>query len=187
MLLRITRFIGVAMLAFVVSACSTVTKHKYQSIGHSKRPSVERIKFDPSTLKQGSGEAHLVGRVYLRDNQLFQEYVGAQVEVVLNPVSQASTQWFKEVCQRGKRLVGEVDPLYEHAMLIVKSNDYGQFAFPNVPTGEYYISSRIYRWDEAPFSGPVEYGGLLAKKVTLTAGAVSVDLNQQNACPGYYH
>lgn len=181
------RLVVMAVLAAIVAACGTVTQYRYKSIGHPKRPSVERIKFDPSSLQQSAEQSHLVGRVYLRDERLFQEYVGAQVEVVLNPVSPSSTQWFKEVCQRGKRLVGEIDPLYEHAMLLVRSNDYGQFAFPSVPAGEYYLSSRVYRWDETPFSGPVEYGGLLAKRVKLEAGAVSVDLNQQNACPGYYH
>lgn len=186
-MMRKLHFAGVALLSLILSACGTVTSYKYKSIGHSKRPQVERVAFNPSDIKQSGGEVHLVGRVYLRDQFRNEERVGNGVDVVLNPVSKASTQWFTEVCRRGKVLVGEVDPLYEHAMDIVKTNEFGQFAFPGVAPGEYYLSTRLYWQDTAPFSGPVEYGGLLAKKVKLTGDAVAIDLSQKDRCPGYYH
>lgn len=177
------------LLVSVISltACGTVTQYRYQSISHSKRPQVERVKFNSADIKKGSDVAHLVGRAYLREVKNNQERVANFVEVVLNPVSTASTQWFNEVCRRGKVLKGTVSPLYEHAMYKTKTNNYGQFAFPNIPTGEYYLSTKLYWMDTEPRSGPVEYGGLMAKRVKLVAGAVSIDLNQQNRCPGYFH
>lgn len=185
-MMRKIYFASAALLSLILSACGTVTSYKYRSIEHRKRPQVERVTFNPSDIRKGSGQVHLVGRVYLRD-RLDEERVGNGVDVVLNPVSKASTQWFTEVCSKGKVLVGEVDPLYEHAMDIVKTNAFGQFAFPGVEPGEYYLSTRLYWQDTAPFSGPVEYGGLLAKKVKLTADAVAIDLNQKDRCPGYFH
>ncbi|NOL49455.1 carboxypeptidase regulatory-like domain-containing protein [Pelistega europaea] len=179
-------FTSAVLLSAILSACGTVTNLKYKSIDHRKRPQVERVAFNPSDIQKASGEVHLVGRVYLRDSHTNEERVGNNVDVVLNPVSSVSTQWFNEVCRKGKVLIGEVDPLYEHAMDMVKTNSYGQFAFPNVSPGEYYLSTRLYWHDTAPFSGPVEYGGLLAKKVKLVGDAVAIDLNQQDRCPGYY-
>lgn len=181
------RFLVPVVTAVVLSACGAVTQHRYQSIAHPKRPQVERVAFNPADIKKATGIAHVVGRVYLLDTRAFQERVANFADVVLNPVSAASTQWFTEVCRRGKVLKGEANPLYEHAMFMTKTNSYGQFAFPNVPAGDYYLSTKLYWMDTAPRSGPVEYGGLLAKKVTLVAGVVSVDLSQKDRCPGYFH
>lgn len=184
---RSLRFAVPVVMAVVLSACGTVTSHRYQSIAHPKRPLVERVEFNPAEIKRESSVSHVVGRAYLRDNRTFQERVANFADVVLNPVSTASTQWYNEVCRRGKVLKGDPSPLYQHAMFVSKTNSYGQFTFPNVPTGEYYLSTKLYWMDTAPRSGPVEYGGLLAKKVKLVAGAVSIDLSQQDRCSGYFH
>lgn len=180
--------LGILLVSVMgLTACGTVTQHRYQSITHPKRPQVERVQFNPAEIKKESDVAHVVGRAYLREVKNNQERVANFSEVVLNPVSTASTQWFNEVCRRGKVLKGDINPLYEHAMYKTKTNNYGQFAFPNIPTGEYYLSTKLYWMDTAPRSGPVEYGGLITKKVKLVAGAVSIDLNQQDRCPGYFH
>lgn len=180
-------FAGAALFSLILSACSTVTSYKYGSIQHRKRPLIERVVFNPADIRTEDGEVHLVGRVYLLDPSLNEEHVGNGVDVVLNPVSQASNQWFNEVCRKGNVLVGIINPRYEQAMNKVKTNEYGQFAFPKVAPGEYYLSSRLYWQDTTPFSGPIEYGGLLAKKITLRGDAMAIDLNQQDRCPGYYH
>ncbi len=185
-MLRYARCV-IALSVVGLAACSTVTSHRYQSIGHPKRPQVERVEFNPAEIKKDAGVTHVVGRAYLLDTRAFQERVANFADVVLNPVSAASTQWYTEVCRRGKVLKGEPNPLYQHAMFQTKTNSYGQFAFPNVPAGEYYLSTKLYWIDTAPRSGPVEYGGLLAKRVKLVAGATSIDLNQQDRCPGYFH
>ncbi len=184
---KYARIVTLAVSVTGLVACGTVTQHRYQSIAHPKRPQVDRVAFNPDDLKKGAGVAHVVGRAYLLNTRAFQERVANFADVVLNPVSAASTQWFTEVCRRGKVLKGEANPLYEHAMFMTKTNSYGQFAFPNVPAGDYYLSTKLYWMDTAPRSGPVEYGGLLAKKVTLAAGAVSMDLSQKDRCPGYFH
>ncbi|NEN74952.1 carboxypeptidase regulatory-like domain-containing protein [Pelistega sp. NLN82] len=181
------RFVSIVGITLFLAACSTVTQHRYRSIDHVKRPHVERVNFDPSDIKKGTGTTQLVGRAYLQDSRQFKEYSGAMIDVVLNPVSKASEQWFKEVCQRGRVLSEPASALYKQALYQVKTNTFGQFAFPNVPQGEYFLSTRLYWVDTAPRSGPVEYGGLLAKRVKLTSAAQAIDLNQQDRCAGYFH
>ena len=187
MTLRHLRLGFISIVAVMLTACGTVTEYRYGQISHPKRIEVERVAFNPSDIGAHTGISHLVGRAYVRDNRSFQERVGGFIDVVLNPVSKASTQWFTEVCRHGKVLKGQSDALYQQALIQTKTNNYGQFAFPNVPSGEYYLSTRLYWLDEAPRSGPIEYGGLLAKKINLQPGAQTIDLSQLDKCPGYYH
>lgn len=177
------RVMAVLSLALVLSACGTTKR--YGSIAHPKRVQVERVAFNSSDIVQGPGTTMLVGRAYLGDQ--FQERVANFVDVVLNPVSRASDQWYQEVCQRGKVLTGKLDPAYSKRRYLAKTNNFGQFAFSQVPKGEYYLTTRLYWLDTKPSSGPVEYGGLLAKRVKLDAATHTIDLNQQSRCPGYFH
>ena len=178
------RVLAIASLAVILTACGTTSKRD-TSLVHPKRTQVQRVAFNPSDIVQGSGTTMLVGRAYLGDQ--FQERVANFVDVVLNPVSKASEQWYQEVCRRGKVLTGPVDPNYERRRYLAKTNNYGQFAFSNVPKGEYYLTTRLYWMDTKPARGPVQYGGLLAQRIRLDAATHTIDLNQQHRCPGYFH
>lgn len=178
------RLIAVTGLVLVLSACGTTTQ-RYSSISHQKRTQVERVVFNSADIVQGNGRTMLVGRAYLGDQ--FQERVANFVEVILNPVSKASEQWYLEVCRKGKVLSGVIDPNYTKRYFSVRTNNFGQFAFTNVPKGEYYLTTRLYWMDTTPVRGPIEYGGLLAKRVKLEDDTYTIDLNQQDRCSGYFH
>ncbi|CCG17332.1 hypothetical exported protein [Taylorella equigenitalis 14/56] len=146
-----------------------------------------RDSFDRSSIaiQQGSF-SQVVGRIYVRNQNESRERTGRYVEVALNPVSNLSNQWFDQICQKGFDLTGNLESGYKTLIRTSVSNELGQFAFPNVPVGEYYLSARVYWFDDKPLSGPELYGGLLAKKIYVTQAAVSEDLNENHACPGKY-
>lgn len=137
-------------------------------------------------IANNSPLAQVVGRIYLRNQNDSSERTGKYVEVALNPVSNASNQWYRDVCLGGFELAGDIGPSYRNMIRTSVSNEMGQFAFPNVPEGEYYLSARLYWFDEKPMSGPEMYGGLLAKKIRVGQLAISEQLTQENACSGNY-
>lgn len=151
------------------------------------RKQVDRAAFNPSDIKQSSASTQLVGRAYISDYKSRGERTAALVDVILNPVSGTSTQWFDQVCRRGNVLSGAVDENYRSKIRTVKTNQYGQFVFMDVPRGEYYLSARMYWLDTKPFSGPVEYGGLVAKKIKLNDSIQTIDLNDFDRCQHYFN
>lgn len=170
--------------ALILSACSSSPKLGFDQ---GSRDQIKRADFEPSDIKQGSDYAQLVGRAYISDYKSYGERTGALLDVILNPVSGTSTQWFQEVCRRGNVLTGPVDERYRSKIRTVKTNQYGQFVFTNVPRGEYYLSARMYWLDTQPFSGPVEYGGLVAKRVNLNHSIHTIDLNDRDRCQRYFN
>ncbi|NLA52190.1 MAG: carboxypeptidase regulatory-like domain-containing protein [Alcaligenaceae bacterium] len=168
----------------VLSACSSSPK---QGFDQGSRKEVARAAFNAADIKQGSGYAQLVGRAYISDYKSYGERTAALVDVILNPVSGTSTQWFEEVCRRGHVLTGPIDERYRSKIRTVKTNQYGQYVFTNVPQGEYYLSARMYWLDTKPFSGPVEYGGLVAKRVNLNHSIHTIDLNDYDRCQRYFN
>ncbi len=175
--------------AVVVAGCSsTKTGGKDHSISHSPRKQIQRIAYNESAYALPVGQpTMLVGRTYIYDRINGGERSGGYVDVVLNPVSAMSDQWFNVVCRSGDVLVGKPDPRYAARAYASKTNSFGQFAFTNVPSGEYYLTTRLYWMDTKPFSGAVQYGGLLAKKIRLIPGTNTINLSDSDKCKGYFH
>lgn len=169
----------------ILTACSSSPKHGFFDQGSRKQ--VERAAFNPSDIKQSSSNAQLVGRAYISDYKSYGERTGALVDVILNPVSETSVQWFEEVCRRGNVLTGPINESYRSRIRTVKTNQHGQFVFMDVPRGEYYLSARMYWLDTKPFSGPVEYGGLVAKRINLNDSIHTIDLNDFDRCQHYFN
>lgn len=182
--LKKTRFLLFVVTLFL-AACSSSPRHSH--IDHGGRKEVSRAAFNPSDIKQGSGYSQLVGRAYISDYKSYGERTGALIDVILNPVSTTSTQWFDEVCRKGNVLTGPVDQNYRSKIRTVKTNQYGQFVFTDVPPGDYYLSARMYWLDTQPFTGPVQYGGLVAKKITLGHAIETIDLNDFDRCQHYFN
>lgn len=170
----------------LLTACSGTPK-QLGSIDHGVRKSVLRVAFNPADIKQSSSYSQLVGRAFISDYKNYGERTGALIDVILNPVSGTSTQWFEEVCRRGHVLAGPLSEAYRSRIRTVKTNQYGQFVFTDVPRGDYYLSARMYWLDTTPFSGPVQYGGLVAKKISLRDSIETIDLNDKDRCQAYYH
>ena len=178
----------VIITAAVVAGCSSTKTGRDDSISHSPRKQVERIAYDESAYALPIGQpTMLVGRAFIYDSINGGERSGGRVDVVLNPVSAMSDQWFNVVCRRGHVLAGKPDQRYAARAYATKTNSFGQFAFTNVPAGEYYLTTRLYWINTKPFSGAVQYGGLLAKKVRLVPGTNTINLSDSDKCRGYYH
>lgn len=185
---RSIKVLLVVIAAAVVAGCSSTKTGKDHSLSHSPRKQVERIAYDESAYALPIGQpTMLVGRAFIYDAINGGERSGGHVDVVLNPVSAMSDQWFNVVCRRGHVLAGKPDPRYAARAYATKTNSFGQFAFNNVPAGEYYLTTRLYWMDTKPFSGAVQYGGLLAKKVRLAPGTNTINLSDSDKCRGYFH
>jgi len=184
---HLVRFI-VPIMALVLAGCSSTPSEKDRSLAHTPRKQVQRVAYNGSQAAMATqAKTMLVGQVYIQDRVNGGDRTGAYIDVVLNPVSSASNQWYQEVCRAGKVLNGQADQRYIRDAFYAKTNNFGQFAFTNVPVGEYYLTSRLYWVDTKPMSGPVEYGGLLSKKVRLVAGTNAFDLNDADRCRRYFH
>lgn len=182
--LRNPKFLSLAALC-LLTACSSTKQ--LGSIDHGVRKQVPRLAFNPADIRQGSNYTQLVGRAFISDYKNYGERTGALIDVILNPVSASSTQWFEEVCRRGNVLSGPVSEAYRSRIRTVKTNQYGQFVFTDVPRGDYYLSARMYWLDTKPFTGPVQYGGLVAKKISLRDSIETIDLHDKDRCQAYYH
>lgn len=172
-------------VVLLLAACSSGPRQG--TIDHGGRKDVQRVAFNPSDIKQSSAFSQLVGRAYISDYKSYGERTGALIDVILNPVSGTSTQWFDEVCRRGNVLTGPINSAYRAKIRTVKTNQYGQFVFTDVPRGDYYLSARMYWLDTQPISGPVQYGGLVAKKISLRDSIETIDLNDFDRCQSYFH
>ncbi len=185
---RSTKVLLAIIAAAVLAGCSSTKTGRDRSISHSPRDQVVRIGYDESAYALPIGQpTMLVGRAFIYDAINGGERSGGNVDVVLNPVSAMSDQWFNEVCRRGNVLAGKADPRYAARAYASKTNSFGQFAFTNVPAGEYYLTTRLYWMDTKPFSGAVQYGGLLAKKIRLIPGTNTINLSDSDKCRGYFH
>ena len=186
---RSIKVVLVLTAAAVLAGCSsTKTGGRDSSISHKPRAQVDRMAYDEGAYALPVGQpTMLVGRTFIYDRINGGERSGSYVDVVLNPLSEMSTQWFDEVCRGGRVLKGKPDPRYAARAYASKTNSFGQYAFTNVPSGEYYLTTRLYWMDTKPFSGAVQYGGLLAKKVRLIPGTNTINLSDSDKCRGYYH
>jgi len=185
---RSTKVLVAIIAAAVLAGCSSTKTGGDRSMSHSPRKQVTRISYDESSYALPIGQpTMLVGRAFIYDGINGGERSGGNVDVVLNPVSAMSDQWFEVVCRRGNVLAGKSDPRYAAKAYASKTNSFGQFAFTNVPSGEYYLTTRLYWMDTKPFSGAVQYGGLLAKKIRLAPGTNTINLSDSDKCRGYFH
>ena len=88
-------------------------------------------------------------------------------DVLLNPVTSYSNQWYEVAYIRNAPLT-DLDPrLHDYIYKTIADGD-GRFTFKNVPPGEYYLTTKV-SW-EAPvgYKGAlVRQGGYISKKITV--------------------
>jgi hypothetical protein len=88
-------------------------------------------------------------------------------EVLLNPVTSYSDQWYKVEYIENK-LLTEPDPRCQNYVRKKMADSDGRFTFKNVPPGDYYLTTTV-SW-EAPvgYQGAlVRQGGLISRKITV--------------------
>ncbi|WP_038369114.1 carboxypeptidase-like regulatory domain-containing protein [Brackiella oedipodis] len=176
----------VGSLGLILALAACASSPAKNPVKHKVRKEVPRVAFDASQIKAGSEKTMLVGLAYILEGTTHVRHA-SNIDVVLNPVTESSTQWFNEVCHKGRVLEGEGEAAYRQHIYTTKTNEYGQYVFLDVPVGEYYLTSRMYWFDTKPMSGPVQYGGLVAKKLKLESGPNTINITSDDRCPMYYH
>jgi hypothetical protein len=85
-------------------------------------------------------------------------------EVILNPVTSYSMEWYEKAYLPGRAMV-EADPrLSKYIMTQIVDAD-GRFTFKNVPPGDYFVTTKI-TWNSP--SG--RRGGTISKRITVKDG-----------------
>jgi hypothetical protein len=135
----------------------------------------QRIPFNESeyTVRPDSGDKVVSGKVFLTD-QLDDTQVGGGSEVILEPLTSYSNQWF-EVSYLNNRSLAAPDRRYFQYILKTKADKEGNFTFEKVAPGEYLLSSLV-KWKAATCSGNVVSKKIpIAQKISVAADATRVD------------
>ena len=87
------------------------------------------------------GKGTVEGDIYLLD--LYGEKIyGKDTRLYLNPVTNYSTQWYKESYIKGNKM-SEPDSRLFNYLRFTASNSNGHFAFYGVPSGSYYLIGTV--------------------------------------------
>jgi len=135
----------------------------------SMQPPVERIPFpggEYDSLRE-SGTAVIRGQAFLKTRG-GDVKTAAGEEVVLNPVTSYSQQWYQVAYLNGRPLTGP-DPRYLRYIRKTIADADGRFTFRNVAGGDYFIVARVV-WEAPTGYGLVPQGGFVAKKVSVEDG-----------------
>ena len=116
-----------------------------------------------------SGSAMIRGRAFLKapDGGV---KTAAGNQVVLNPVTSYSTEWYEKSYLRGLQMQ-DADPRLLAYLRTQVADGGGRFVFRNVPAGEYFITTEV-RW-KAPAGnqGALQvHGGVITKRIKVSAG-----------------
>ncbi|WP_051919296.1 hypothetical protein [Basilea psittacipulmonis] len=172
-------------LALCLVGCATSS---HIETAPKERLTILRTAFDPSSLRidRQHTNALLKGQVAIDDKKAQRLFTAEQIKVVLNPYSNMSQQWYREVCQKGNYLKGEIDSRYQQFIQKTDTQDQGAYVFDQIHPGRYYLVAEFYwsryEWD----SGVTQYGGLLAKKIDLVAGTNQINITDKDACAGFF-
>jgi hypothetical protein len=159
--LRSNRVLFAVLLCLAgVSACAprTVTQ-------------VARIPFPQAEYDRlsGTGTAVVSGQAFMKTGG-GEVKTAAGRDVLLNPVTSYSNQWY-EVAYIQRKPIAKADSTLSKYVLRQTADAEGRFTFRNVPSGDYYVVAPVY-WDEPGGNGgsPVHQGGLIAKRISVAEG-----------------
>lgn len=143
-------------LCFVVS-CATIPPPTLES--RMSFPTLEYL------LLAKSGSAIVKGQAFLRTRG--GDVKVAAGEVILNPVTSYSEEWYEKGYIQGRYLGQPDQRIWEYTMTTIADGD-GRFVFKNVPPGQYFVTTTV-TW-EAPtgrqFTLQIQ-GGLVTKRITV--------------------
>lgn len=138
-------------------------------LGCAQKPQMRMSQFDPAEYEpfDRPGTGVVEGQAFLR-TMAGTVRTGAGLEVVLNPVTSAST----EVYERSVKQYVDLEPGDERASRFTRrtlADADGRFRFEGLPTGEYYIWCAI-NWHVSEYQ---QTGGIAHAKVTVQDGQVT--------------
>ena len=116
-----------------------------------------------------SGTSTVKGQAFLK-TRAGDVKTAAGNQVLLNPVTSYSIDWYKNSYLTNRRLENP-DPRLAAYVPIQIADGSGRFTFKNVPAGEYFVTTSV-TW-EAPtgYQGGLQtQGGLVSKRIKVLAG-----------------
>ena len=141
----------------------------FVSCASMREPPVARIPFPEAEYAAlpTSGTGIVTGQAFWKTSG---RYVipAAREEVVLNPVTSYSDQWYTVVCA-AERQMETYDQRLDKYVMRKTADDQGRFTFENVPPGEYYVNT-IVRWQTGHRGVLRQQERQLCKKITVKNG-----------------
>jgi hypothetical protein len=120
----------------------------------------------------GAGEGSVSGQVSMRTGENYVTSGGGCKEVLLEPVTSYSTEWFEREVMKNEPL-GAPDPRTLTYRRTTQTDGTGYFHFERLPPGSYYVACLV-RWDRWIMQGtrPVmfEEATWVHGRLTLKAG-----------------
>lgn len=133
------------------------------------QPPVERIEF-PIEIYEAlptEGDAVVEGQAFMKTRG-GDVKTAAGEQVLLNPVTPYSEQWF-EVGYQGGRMLTDPDPRqYQFIRRTVADAD-GRFRFEDVAPGDYFLTGLV-RWEVFMGSYMSPQGGYICERITVNPG-----------------
>ncbi len=149
--------IALLLFVFFIASCATVPQ-----------PKISRIPFPEQEYQnlQHSGAAVVKGQAFLKTRG-GDVKLAAGNEVILNPVTSYSNEWYEKAYVQRKNLI-ESDPRLRNYVKRTVADGSGRFVFKNVPPGEYYVTT-VITWEAASgYQGALQVqGGTVTKKIMV--------------------
>jgi hypothetical protein len=119
---------------------------------------------------EGVGTSTITGQSFLKTRRGDVKF-GAGDEIILNPVTTYSTEWWTKAIVGGKTLGPGDDRAKGHTRTAVADGE-GRFRFDSLPAGRYYVlSSVVWEVPSVKHPGIIEQtGGLVGLEVTTRPG-----------------
>ncbi|MBU1599373.1 hypothetical protein KKG61_04625 [bacterium] len=151
-----------ALLLFVcfIASCATMAP-----------PQISRMAFPENEYQNlaKSGSAVVKGQAFLKTRG-GDVKMAAGNDVILNPVTSYSNEWYEKYYIQGKPLVEPDSRVWNYVIRTVADGS-GRFIFKNVPAGQYFVTTFV-TW-EAPtdYGGALQVqGGTVTKRITVNEG-----------------
>lgn len=140
-------------------------------VTQQKKITIERIPFPENEYAklQNEGSAIIKGQAFLKTRG-GDVKLAAGEQIVLNPVTSYSNQWYEENYLKQNFMSPADSRLWQYVKKTTADGS-GHFKFKNVPPGEYYVTTKVM-WEAATgYQGSLQFqGGWLTKKVHISNG-----------------
>lgn len=136
----------------------------------------QRIPFPEAELASLvlKGDKIVTGTVFLVD-QLDEKQLGGGSEVVLEPVSSYSQQWY-DVKYLANRSIAKPDQRYEVYLKKTTADDAGRFSFSGVAPGNYFLRAPLF-WEATTCSaGVVRTEVIITKKISISKDDTTLEI-----------
>ena len=136
-----------------------------------KKSIIERIPFPENEYRilQKEGTSIVKGQAFLKTRGGDVKPAAGE-QVILNPVTSYSNQWYEENYLK-HNFMSPVDPRLWKYIKKTTADGSGRFKFKNVAAGEYYVTTKVM-WETATgYQGSLQLqGGWLTKKIHISNG-----------------